>query len=248
LEIGEQSFWLFQTLHQGLLEVGNPEEAWFVIQTGLEVYPNNSQLMVRRKILSQSVKQKIAILHFLEGKWMVNNALSLNQLEQGYHLSSSIQDYKQASIWSDRELLQRRNWESLSRKGMALTKLGDFEDALTFYEEALTMEPSNTYILNNVAWLLNIVSQSHTQNPALNHQRQILALEMIEKAISLSRLQEPSHYDTLAGIYCNMGKRSDAILAESKALALDENNDAYQQRLQTYLSGCDERSHLILAK
>ena len=242
LSIGEHSIGLFQKLYQGWLALERPEEAWFVIQKGLEHYPQNTVLKMQYQLLSQSPQQKSNLLQFLEEKWGGGQNLSLAQVRQGYEMAKSLGDYKLANQWVDRENFHYRSFESLFRKGMVLTQLEKFDEAILFYQEALEMEPENVYLLNNLAWLVNHQSTFGHLSIIEQEESQRSALSFVQKAISLSKNPQASHFDTMADIYWNLGEVQNAFAAERKATILDSQNLEYQKKLQRYTRLIEERN------
>jgi len=89
------------------------------------------------------------------------------------------------------------------------------------YEKALTLNPNNPHVLNNLAWLYATCDD-------LNFRNSIRALKLSKKAVTL--LKEPHILDTLAESYFVNGKYEKAIAAELRALELVKSNRSYYKK------------------
>jgi Zn-dependent protease with chaperone function len=105
-------------------------------------------------------------------------------------------------------------------------KRGDIGDAIRAYEKALTFNPNEPYILNNLAYLLCTSAEPSLRDP----QR---ALVLAQHAIHLK--SAPHIWDTLAeALYAN-GRIEEAIEAEEKALSMGpEDRHIYEEQLEKF--------------
>ncbi|MDH3360092.1 MAG: M48 family metalloprotease [Desulfobulbaceae bacterium] len=101
-----------------------------------------------------------------------------------------------------------------------------YQQAISAYEQALSLDPDNQETLNNFAWLLLTAEEQSLRNP----QR---ALQMAQKAATLS---PASHIlDTLARAYWLTGNQQQAIASEEQALLRAPGNQKYyRQQLQLF--------------
>ncbi len=94
------------------------------------------------------------------------------------------------------------------------------------YEKALTLNPDNPHVLNNLAWLYATCDD-------LSYRNSIRALELSKKAVTL--LKAPHILDTLAECYFVNGKYEKAIAAELRALELGKSNRShYKKQLEKF--------------
>ena len=122
--------------------------------------------------------------------------------------------------------------------------LGRASEALATYKKALEINPNDTETLNNMAWILATWPDALTRDGAK-------AVELAERADSLTRGASPVISATLAAAYAEAGRSADAMKAAQRALqlALAEGNDAraasIRAQLEFYQAGAafrDRRS------
>lgn len=89
------------------------------------------------------------------------------------------------------------------------------------YEKALTLNPENLHVLNNLAWLYATCDD-------LSFRNSIRALKLSQKAVTL--LKAPHILDTLAESYFVNGKYEKAIAAELRALELVKSNRSHYNK------------------
>ncbi len=94
------------------------------------------------------------------------------------------------------------------------------------YEKALTLNPDNPHVLNNLAWLYATCDD-------LSYRNSKRALKLSKKAATL--LKAPHILDTLAESYFINGKYEKAISTELRALELVKNNRShYNKQLEKF--------------
>ncbi|MBW1849815.1 MAG: M48 family metalloprotease, partial [Deltaproteobacteria bacterium] len=89
------------------------------------------------------------------------------------------------------------------------------------YEKALTLNPDNPHVLNNLAWLYATCDD-------LSFRNSIRALKLSKKAVTL--LKAPHSLDTLAESYFVNGKYEEAVDAELRALELVKSNRSHYMK------------------
>lgn len=95
-------------------------------------------------------------------------------------------------------------------------------EALKAYSKALSLEPNNPEILNNMAWLLITSGVHELRDP-------VKALSLASRAVSL---QPKAGFilDTLAAAYWSNHMLQEALEAETRAIDLDPVNHAFYRR------------------
>lgn len=116
-----------------------------------------------------------------------------------------------------------------------LSQEGNTAEAITHWREALQLSPDSPEILNNLAWLLATHPDAAFRNGAE-------AVQLAERACSISGSKSPSFLDTLAAAYAEAGRFEDAMKTVLRAVgyaeqARDTEKAAkLRQRLQLYQS------------
>jgi len=99
------------------------------------------------------------------------------------------------------------------------------------YEKALTLNPDNPHVLNNLAWL-------YATSDDLSYRNSKRALKLSKKAATL--LKAPHILDTLAESYFVNGKYEEAVDAELRALELVKSNRShYMKQLDKFQKALD---------
>jgi len=106
-----------------------------------------------------------------------------------------------------------------------------YPEAVAAYEKSLVLQPDNSEVLNNLAWLYLTAEKKAWQDAALG-------LELARKAAAIS---SRSHVlDTLAEAQWQNGETSQAIVTERRAVeGARENREYYREQLQKFQSSPD---------
>ena len=102
----------------------------------------------------------------------------------------------------------------------------DFANAAHSYEKAAALDPRNSTVLNNLAWLYATCEDERYQNPEK-------ALELAQRAAALD--QSPHILDTLAESWYRNGRYPEAMEAGRRALeAAGKNRTYYANQLKKF--------------
>jgi tetratricopeptide (TPR) repeat protein len=96
-------------------------------------------------------------------------------------------------------------------------KLDRTREAISFYESAITHDPNNVTILNNLAWQLAAHPEEDMRDPGR-------AVVSAEKAARLTKQENPHVLDTLAVAYASSGDFDKAIQTVERAKRLVTND------------------------
>jgi tetratricopeptide (TPR) repeat protein len=113
----------------------------------------------------------------------------------------------------------------LIRQAMYYQKMNKNKEAINICERLLALDGSNSFTLNNLAWLLATAPEKELRNPGK-------AVELAEKAVALRR--SPAHLDTLAEAYYMNGSTQMAIETIKEAISLEEDNLYLKQQLEKF--------------
>jgi len=104
-----------------------------------------------------------------------------------------------------------------------------YPETISAYERAITLDPDDSQVLNNLAWLYATCPDDRFRDPKR-------ALQFAEKAAKLDA--SPQILDTLAECYFINGFRQDAVATGKKALALARKNRPYfEDQLKKFMGG-----------
>ena len=228
IRFGEKRVAMYEILHETWLAAGKEEQAWQTLQQAVEEHPENEHLWERFYLASTSVEQKKTFLRHLNLAWKDEDFHSVKMLRRAFVFARAIQDNEMALLLAEREInLAGSSWRALSRKAQALADTDRVDEAIHFYEKALDIEPDNSFVLNNLAWLLISREDGDPAEP----QR---ALILIQKAIDNSPKPVAGYYDTLAAVFWSLGLPKEASIAQNKAVELDPLEEKYRIRQQQY--------------
>jgi Flp pilus assembly protein TadD len=120
--------------------------------------------------------------------------------------------------------------------GTAYTQLGRYEPAIQNWNKAIQLDPNNTNILNNLAWLL-----ATSENISLRNADK--AIELARRACELTGYKEAYQLDTLAAAYAASGRFDEAVTTAQQAVnaakgsGKEEMVSEIQNRLELYQRG-----------
>jgi len=114
--------------------------------------------------------------------------------------------------------------------GNTLLRLGRTTEALTHYKKALQTNPDDVEILNNMAWVLATCPGDNVRDGAK-------AVELAQRAVSLTGNSQPRTLATLAAAFAETGRFPDAIKTAEQALQLvmDQGNFALADSIRAQL-------------
>jgi rhomboid protease GluP len=102
-----------------------------------------------------------------------------------------------------------------------------YPEAVEHYQAALRIKPDMAEAHNNLAWLLATADDARYRNPAE-------ALRQAQRAVELTRWQEPTFIDTLAEALYQNGQYAQAVKVQQKALALDPGDREMREHMAKY--------------
>ncbi len=149
-----------------------------------------------------------------------------------YH-EANLQPTRAIEIYD--EVLQDNpeEWVALRRRGDAYLSKGMHKEAIRDYEEALTHQPEDSGILNNLAWVLATSPIDELRNGTRS-------IDLAEKACEVTDYKKPHILSTLAAGHAEMGDFDEAVKWSSKAAEMEDPtqdaaiDDQLQRELDSY--------------
>jgi tetratricopeptide (TPR) repeat protein len=124
--------------------------------------------------------------------------------------------------------------DALRSRGDALLSVGKHAEAIKDYEEALKIDPEDTGVLNNMAWVLATSPEDGVRNADRS-------IELGLKACELTKYQRPHILSTLASGYAEKGDWETAIKWSSKAVELGGDEKEVGEQLKKELESYKEK-------
>jgi tetratricopeptide (TPR) repeat protein len=118
--------------------------------------------------------------------------------------------------------------DALRARGDALLSVGRHADAVKDYEHALKLDPEDTGVLNNLAWVMATSPDDDVRNADRS-------IELGKKASELTKYEKPHILSTLAAGYAEKGDWETAIKWSSKAVELGAKDDGIDDQLKKEL-------------
>ena len=123
------------------------------------------------------------------------------------------------------------DWLTLRRRGDAWLSIGEQAKAIEDYRTAYKIQPEDSGILNNLAWVLSTSPDDQLRNGEE-------AIEFALKACEQTDYQAPHILSTLAASYAESGQMDLAIEWSEKAVKLDNNREPQlANELKSYQAG-----------
>jgi predicted Zn-dependent protease len=218
---------MYRMLAEAHLAAEQHTDAWDVLAIGIEHHPEEPVLWQDLYRVSYDHARQDDALNLSEDAWQ-RGVHSLFLVDFAYQAANDMDQLELALQWSDRGLgIEGRGWQGLSQRALALTRLGRGREALSTYEEALQLRPSEPQLLNNLAWFLLEPSGDVSPDPAR-------ARSLAEAAVEHASEPRPAYLDTLARALWEQGEHRQAVELQRQAAALAPGNESIRNTLQQY--------------
>ncbi|UCD32458.1 MAG: M48 family metalloprotease [Desulfobacterales bacterium] len=169
----------------------------------------------RRWIFRHEQKIKKSITAYMAGILIIGGI--------GYHFNSGetgkkINQHLFENIIKQELIKSPENPDLYGHLGDLYYRNKDYAKTVQAYEQSIALEPNNSKVLNNLAWLYATCEDETFRNPQK-------ALRLAEKAANLE--ESPHVLDTLAESYFVNGQFENAVATEIRALDLATKNVPY---------------------
>lgn len=132
-------------------------------------------------------------------------------------------------IYNDLLADDAENFDALRGRGDAFLSVSKHAEAIADYESALKLDPEDSGLLNNFAWVLSTSPVDELRNGER-------AIEMATKACELTEYKKPHILSTLASAYAESGDFENARKWSAKAVEMGEEDikEQLEQELESY--------------
>jgi len=215
-------------------QLGKTDAALKDVDSALKIAPNMPEAIRARATLlagSGKLAEAIGDLERLnEGE--AKDVATLLQLGMLYYTNGNIRQ----AIDAFGEAIKQDPKRALAYQARADARLrvGDHAGARDDYEQALKLEPDNTHVLNNLAWLL-------ATSPEDNIRDAKRSIELATKACELTEYKQAHILSTLAAGYAESGDFDTAVKWSKKALEVGKNDDRIGDQLEQELKSYEQR-------
>jgi len=191
--------------------LGKEEDYNAAVDQAVLVAPQKAQIAALIDASAKKVKRETAG-QSLEGKQPQTSEEFLARAQfrlKQKHFREALSDYESA-VERDAGLVEKGIYAAMAELA---GQEGDNRGKLEYYQKWLKAQPAHPEALNAVAWELLTSKDESLRNPTA-------ALPLAEKANSLTQGRNPGIMDTYAMALFQSGRKTDAIAAQKKALAL----------------------------
>ena len=204
------------------------EEALADTDAVLEKEPLIAAHRLRAEALAQSNRLGDAIAEIKKAAQKLPNQTELKMQLALYYLLDK-QPEQAISAYEDILLLNPDDFQALRSRGDAYLNLGKHTEAINDFEQALKLQPEDTTLLNNLAWVLATSPEAEIRNGTR-------AVELATKACELTEYKLPHILSTLAAAFAESGNFDTAIKWSQKAVEMEdpENDQQLAKELDSY--------------
>ncbi len=214
-------------------QLGNQDDALKDVEAALKLAPNMPEAVRARAMLlagSGKLEEAIGDLEKLqEGE--TQNVQTLLQLGMLYYTNGNVQ--QAIDTFSNVIKQSPKSVLAYQARADARLRIGDHAGARDDYEQALKLEPDNTHVLNNLAWLLSTSPEDGLRDAKR-------AIELATKACKLSDYKQAHILSTLAAGYAEAGDFETAVKWSKKALEIGKEDGQIGEQLEAELKSFQE--------
>ncbi|MCE9527011.1 MAG: tetratricopeptide repeat protein [Planctomycetales bacterium] len=152
------------------------------------------------------------------------------RLQMAMYLAADKRPRKAIEILDNVIADNEKNADALRSRGDALLSIGKHAEAIADYEKSLKIDPKDTGVLNNLAWVLATSKDDKVRDGKKS-------IEYGKQACELTEYKKPHILSTLASGYAETGDFETAIKWSTKAVELGkgtENDDQLHKELEGY--------------
>ena len=150
---------------------------------------------------------------------------------------------KAVGAYSEVLEVDSENFGALRSRGDSYLNFGKHAEAIADFERALTMEPKDTSLLNNLAWVFATSPDDQLRDGSR-------AVELATQACELTEYKTPHILSTLAAAYAESGDFDSATKWSTKSVEMNdpEHSAQLQKELESYRTGKPWREQQSISK
>lgn len=216
---------------EAYLYADQPELALTDIELVLDKQPLIAAHRIRADALSKLDRLDEAISEMEKLSEAVPNEPDL-LMQLGLYYIVDAQPNKAVDAYSRVLDIDPENFSALRSRADAYLNIGKHAEAIADFEKAVSIQPEDTSILNNLAWVLATSPEDDLRDGKR-------AIELATKACELTEFKTPHILSTLAATYAETGDFETAIKWSQKSVELDdpEHADQLKKELESYQEG-----------
>ncbi len=227
---------------EAYLNAGQPELALADIEIVLEKQSLIAAHRIRADALSKLGRLDEAIDEMERLAAAIPNEGGLRMQLALYYLVDK-QPRKAVAAYSEILEIDDQNVEALRSRGDAYLNIGKHQEAIVDFERVLELQPEDTSVLNNLAWVLATSPEDQLRDGSR-------AITLATKACELTKYRRPHILSTLAAAYAEAGDFKSAQEWSQKSVDMDdpEHREQLARELQSYQDGKPWREKQIMAE
>jgi len=217
---------LLPLLHraQAYLYSDQLEEALADVEKSLEKQP----LIAAHRLRAEILKKMDRLPQAIEEMERVAEAMPKQadlKFQLAVYYGHNLQPLKAIEAFGDVIAMDENNFYALQRRGDTYLNIGDHKAAAVDLEAALKLEPSDSSILNNLAWVLATSPDEEVRDGKRS-------VELGTRACELTEFSKSHILSTLAAGYAEMGDFEEAKKWSQKAVDMEDSEHAEQLALE----------------